>query len=210
MTRKQRDARNAAIVAQARLNVINLIESHRDTELWRLAEDAAPLWYPGALKFAEELSAFFNVSVETACGIIAAFSIQTRWSKNQKDAIAFFTGDDIRGGFSIRYEKAVEILAYEKLQNMDDRLVLMSEVCRILNGPKITRFAHTILNPRANCVVIDLWIKAACGITDAQLKWAGMYELLEIMLKELAHEYGFEVYSIFQAFVWILVRGSAD
>ena len=93
---------------------------------------------------------------------------------------------------------------------MANMYTAMSEVCRILNGPKITRFARTILNPRADCVVIDLWIKAACGITDAQLKWAGMYELLEIMLKELAHEYGFDVYSTFQAFVWILVRGSAD
>lgn len=212
MKQIERDARNNALVARAKSTLIANLEAARDTELWRLAEDFAPLWYKDAQDFTFEVADTFDVHPYIVAGIVSAFSIQTRWHKNKEHVLCFFTGDRIDQGFAIRLTKAEELLAYGEYCKWHDIYPDVTVIERILNGQKIRRFFLTILFPDIeDVVVIDTWECKILGITVQELDWKGVYELLEDMIIEVMCDvYGFDTPSTAQAFTWIIARGKVD
>jgi len=105
-------------------------------------------WYARALKFAEDLSAQYNIPVETIVAVIASLSPRNRWERNMQDAESMVKVSAAGGKFddlmSLKVctfktgkQKAATILS----QNITNREQLLAT----LKGPKLQEFFNCIL-----------------------------------------------------------------
>lgn len=168
----------------------------------KLASEHCHQWYPNALRFCVYLSETYNIELDKCIGIVAAFSIRQRWSRNQYSAELFIRNwlgltEELPRCFGICIRKSEAIM----LSDGNWTTIIV-----ILNGRKITRFAITIKYGKdAVCAVIDTIMLKVFGfwkgtVTDKQ------YLLIEEACMIVADSLGWE-YSVFQTYVWIIQRG---
>jgi len=149
-------------------------------------------WYSEAQAFALQLSTRYNVTLDTAAGVIAAFSPRTKWAQNVLNAELFLMGENVPAlGNNIRMATKVQ---YE-------------ESISALKGRKTNSFAHNIAGDMDK-VTIDVWMIRAAGYDRLDAN-KGMYNLMESVVIDLANEYNIKPAQA-QALIWIRVRGSHD
>lgn len=125
-------------------------------------------WYLDAHNYAQYLAKTFGVSVIVASGIISALSPVKRWEENKKLAFEFIKSKGKSGGHMQKFiDKATLILTIA---------VTEEDVCKILNGNKITAFFLNILHPSAkDRVTIDRHaLSIALGVVCTDELYAGM------------------------------------
>jgi hypothetical protein len=192
-------ARNLEVEQRAERNIrafLLTLTSERDM----FFRECGIVWYPGA----NHIASTYN-DVIRGSGQLSALSPRTRWETNDRDFHNYQIGIRSKSLPKIRVSKCDAIAA------LPDDANLVANILRILNGPKTKGFFLNILYPDTSMdVTIDAVMCALMGITDAELGWAGMYEILSNMIRRLAHEYGFKLPSQFQAYVWCAFRGKAD
>src|SRR5688500_13104172 len=123
-----------------------ILNSNIDPELATAAWEYGKTWYRDANTFAQKLSEKYGITMEQACGVMAATSIRTRWEANLADATLACAGL-LNKGLKIRYQKCEAILA------SDDTGI--EAVLQILRGPKIKAFCKNILDPDGRDATID-------------------------------------------------------
>ncbi|HXC06092.1 MAG TPA: hypothetical protein VNZ86_15150, partial [Bacteroidia bacterium] len=162
-------------------------------------------WYPKAHDFAVSLSIRYNVSIPSACGVLAALSPGLEWNRNMIDATellkAYSSGQPIP--MVGAYGKANTVKA-EKCASGIDPL-------SILGGQKVRNFYSCILDPTSKGCCIDRHAKSAAeGITlldsdkirqtiirDTQYQWYAEH------YRTCAHNLGVSP-SQFQAVIWVV------
>jgi len=167
--------------------------------------EAGMVWYSEAQEFAKELSMRFNVSRETAAGVVSALSPNNKWERNKVDAVAVFeavqvgvTPDRVKVcTYNANKEKAFEIAKGNK---------------KILKqSPKTYAFARNVGEMDEGFVTIDKWHLRACQTTSKKPKMckesctAKQYRLLQSDCLAVAKELGVSGH-ILQATVWVTIR----
>ena len=190
----------------AMTNDIRALLTYVQTEkpkVWKLALDTCWTWYPNTTQTAIDCAEMYNISVVQAAGIIAAFSIRTRWHKNLEDVMTFMDTGEC-AGLKLRVKKARAILALGVNATWED-------VAKVLNGKKVVRFAHNILHGNSSIMAtIDVWMCRVMHIAHKKLsKIVGLYEAAEQAVMIVASELMMPV-PVAQAFIWVCVRGRAD
>jgi hypothetical protein len=150
----------------------------------------AATWYNEAQAYAMQLSTRYNVSLDVAAGIIAAFSPRTKWAQNVINAELFLSeqsvpalGNNVRMASAVMYDNSISAL----------------------KGRKTNSFAHNIAG-NMDKVTIDVWMIRAAGYNRLDAN-KGMYDLMENVIQELSYIYGVSPAQL-QALIWIAVRGS--
>lgn len=176
---------------------------HERPKVWTLASETCWSWYPNTTQVARDCADAYGISVVQAAGIIAAFSIRTRWNKNLEDVVTFLDTGMCKG-LKLRVKKARAILLLGVNATVDD-------VARILNGKKIVRFFNNILfGNNSIMATIDVWMCRVMHIAHKKLsKIVGLYEAAEQAVMIVASELMMPV-PVAQAFIWVCVRGKAD
>lgn len=192
-----------ARVAEFEKNLEELLLSHQNSALFVDALKYASKWYEDAHDYAMQLSSFFGITIEQACGVIAATSIRTRWNANIADAGIICGGGYIRG-LKIRRHKS-----YDILELTGDDASSKVAVLSILNGPKVCAFFQNILDPKnSTAATIDTWMMKAIKYAGNSIRGAA-YDDAQTAVRNCAARHGMSVPQ-FQAWVWILIRGNAD
>lgn len=114
-------------------------------------------WYNEANTYCRELAGRFDISIQQAAGIIAAFSPQAGWTENKRYAVSFLIAPKNRLRSLVQDTKAKKIV---KLKNESDIYNALS-----INGTawKTKSFYLNILNPDiATDVTIDRHAIAVC------------------------------------------------
>lgn len=183
-------------------SLLTFVQQERP-KLWKLASDTCWAWYPNTTQTARDCAELYGISVVQASGIIAAFSIRTRWHKNLEDVATFMETGTCKG-LKLRVKKAAAIMALGMFATWDD-------VRKVLNGKKIVRFAHNILHGNSSIMAtIDVWMCRIMHIVHSKLsKIVGLYEDAELAVQIVAAELQMPV-PVAQAFMWVCVRGRAD
>lgn len=152
--------------------------------------EAGRTWYNSANLFAHHLCDIrTDWSLSTACGVISALSPRERWESNKAKALAFATGQPIRGlGANLRRAQAVEARGLSAL-----------------TGLKTAAFARAILGD-PNAIVIDTWMLKPIGRKSVTNK---QYKLCERALFAVAELHLMHPRDA-QAAIWIVERGSPD
>ena len=193
-----------AVAEHAVASIRALIETKRrdEPELYELAKNLAPAWYPYAQSVAFGL---YGVTHEQGAGIVSAYSMREHWARNEINAKAFARTRRDMPGLKLRNDKARAIVT---LPDATD----FAAVLRVLNGPKLRRFAHNIMYEWSEEMTLDAWMARAGDFDQKLLGNEKGYAIIEAALCALADEmgYGGERHKEWQAFVWILIRGSAD
>ena len=111
-------------------------------------------WYPSALDIANRIAVKYNVSAETAAGVIAALSPNNRWERNIIDAEAIIKCWAAGGTRTDMLN--VKVCTYGKMKaKAVDILTRDIPIVEILNGKKLIEFFNCITNPALNDVCID-------------------------------------------------------
>jgi hypothetical protein len=149
-------------------------------------------WYAEAGELARELGPAAG-SVEHAATVIAHLSPRSTWTRNVAAAIAVVNETELPAGvMSDPLHRAVDSL------NVENPL-------ETLNGPKTRRFALNILGD-VESVTVDVWAARVAGITERELGWAGVYDLIEHAYRLAARRVGVDPATM-QATTWIVARG---
>lgn len=145
-------------------------------------------WYLTANSIAQGLSRRHNVSLEIACGVIAALSPNNRWERNLIDADLmlkhFRLGDKIDSFKSATYNHNKE-KAWQIVHGINP--------LEVLKGDKTRSFYQCIFNPKSDSVCIDSHaINIALGRQQTIAKTQGLttpkYELLAKAYRIATHE----------------------
>lgn len=194
-----------AIAAECADNIVALIEDRKinNPELYDLAMDLGPAWYPYANSLADRAENATGWNINQTGGFISALSPMTRWSTNERDFNNYvYEGIKSKSLATIRAGKCDKIAALDN--------PTLEEVQAILNGDKTVCFVDNIVHPfTSKRVTIDTIMCQAMKLAKNMLDKRGVYARIERMITDLAAEYGFERAHDFQAFVWILFRGEA-
>lgn len=170
---------------QIRSNYLEIVESATFSQIM-----LAATWYVEAQEYARDLAIKYEVTLDVAAGVIAAFSPRTRWVENVRNADLFLNGDPVPTlGNNIRMAEAVV-----REQNIE-----------ALRGRKTNSFAYNIAG-NMDVVTIDVWMIRAAGYSrnDANVT---MYNEMESAVMELAYSFGVEPAQL-QALIWVCARGS--
>jgi hypothetical protein len=164
-------------------------------------------WYQSAHDYAEQLAVQYNVSVPTACGVIAAVSPGSEWERNKRDAAAVLKAfADGKRGTEL---PAVGSYGYKNILKAE-RCALGEDPNQVLGGLKVLNFYACILEPSKNgYVCIDRHAKSAAygklfGERAKSIK-AGEYKWLYRHYMTCARKLGV-LASAFQAVVWTVWR----
>ena len=114
-------------------------------------------WYSEANKYARELAARFNLSIQQVVGLIAAFSPQAGWVENKRYTVTFLYNPNSRIRSQVQTDKAKVILS----------LAIESDIYNALSirdaAYKTKAFYKNILNPDIDAdVTIDRHAIASC------------------------------------------------
>jgi hypothetical protein len=175
---------NTPTADEIRSNYLDIVQSATFAQIMQAAT-----WYSEAQEYARVLADKYAITLDTAAGVIAAFSPRTRWVENVKNADLFLNGDPVPTlGNNVRMANKV-----------------MIEGIPALNGRKTNSFAWNIAG-NMDIVTIDVWMIRAAGYerNDANIT---MYNEMEDAIMELAYSFGVEAAQM-QALIWIVVRGS--
>lgn len=151
----------------------------------------AAQWYLSARNIATQLSMTFDISLDTAAGVIAAFSPRTRWAQNVVNATLF-----LESGTAPTLGNNVKMA-----ENVLERGIVA------LRGRKTNSFARNIAGEES-VVTIDVWMIKAAGY-DRNDANKSMYDTMESAIVELASEFNVTP-AVLQALIWINVRGNHD
>lgn len=176
--------------------IVGFLNGIHSQELESLARREAFNWYDHSNTFANNVAVSFGLTLHQAAGIIAAFSIRTRWDNNVADVTQFLETGAVKG-LKLRANKSRDIL---------ESSGTAEEVSRILNGPKTQRFARNIAGD-LHSVTIDVWMCRLLGLEHKHAK-GKVYDIAEDAVRSVAQTVGMEP-AVFQAYLWILVRGEA-
>lgn len=167
-----------------RTNYLDLIHSATFSQIMQAAT-----WYVEAQDIARDLARRFEVSLDVAAGVIAAFSPRTRWADNVRNAELFFMDENVP---TLKNNTA---MAYR----------VMNDGIDALRGRKTNSFAWNIAG-NMDVVTIDVWMIRAAGYERLDANQT-MYNDMENVILELAYVFGVEPAQL-QALIWIVVRGS--
>lgn len=167
-----------------RANYVHLIESATVSDAVNAGN-----WYSEAQAIAMQLSIRYDVTLEVAASVIAAFSPRTRWAQNVLNAEAFLNCDKVPAlGNNIRMaERALEF-GFDALK-----------------GQKTNAFARNIAGDMDK-VTIDVWMIRAAGYDRLDAN-KSMYALMSDVVVELAAFYNVAPAQL-QALIWIVIRGN--
>lgn len=169
---------------EVRANYVRLIDSATVSDAVNAGN-----WYSEAQAMAMQLSIRYNVSLEIAASVIAAFSPRTRWAQNVLNAEAFFNGDKVPAlGNNIKMAKAALSIGFDALK-----------------GAKTNAFARNIAGDMEK-VTIDVWMIRAAGYDRLDANKT-MYTQMSNIVTELAVEYNVTPAQL-QALIWIVIRGN--
>ena len=171
--------------------------------VWRAATECERAegmrWYEDAHNVASDF-ARGRVSIETACGVIAALSPRMRWGRN-----VMLAERCIREGMLIGGCLGASIRSANRIMNGEDALT-------VLSGSKVRAFYATVLDPSiSDAVVIDahaLSIAVGRALTNAEqkiMKRAGVYDMISGLYREAAEILGV-LPSQVQAVTWVAWR----
>lgn len=152
---------------------------------------SAGAWYANANAIATQMSYTYNIDIERAAGVIAAFSPRVHWSRNVNLAHVFLKGDTPSClGRSIKSAKEV-----------------LKHGISALKGPKTNAFARNIAGD-LSAVTVDSWMMKAAGYNTISPNNT-QYRAIEKSVKVLANRYDVEP-AVMQALIWIKVRGRSE
>lgn len=152
-------------------------------------------WYPRVQDMAHELARAFDVSLESAASVLAAFSPLTPWARNVFLATEFFHG---RATPTL----PTSIAAAE-------RSLTMGFAAFGKDATKTHAFARNIAGDLDGFVTIDSHMVKASGIGGpAKVNNDAEYMLLSQAVIEVAEEFALQP-AVAQAIIWVAVRGSA-
>lgn len=178
-----------------------VVRARIDRIVARATEDnvlEAKLWYAHAHALAVELSDNSDLTLMQAAAVIAHLSPKVLWSRNKAAAEALvYEGRRLPGIMRGPYERAL------KAMSADDPLDTFGP-----DAKKTRSFALNIAGLDQE-VTVDVWIARAVGVTEAQLKWVGVYEGIAHCFRLAAKRHGLSPMQV-QALVWIVVRGTAN
>jgi hypothetical protein len=161
-------------------------------------------WYIEVNAFAVGIANGYGISVAQACGIIAAYSSNTTWKGNQ--TIVKRVMESGAYGLPDAVKKTNLILAMDPDHDIYD-------VMRILNGPKISRFALNIFDPYSDEVTVDRWmVRAAMNNCDKKIGLPPTESVrikIQNVIKRIAKRMKLACAAA-QAFVWTIIRGSGE
>ena len=177
-----------------------ILNSNIDPDLARDAWEYGMTWYRDAHDYAWKISNTYGISLEQACGLLAATSIRTRWDNNLRDAMLAAAGM-LTVGLKIRRDKCAAILDLPEKHTVDD-------VLNILRGPKISAFMQNILDPDSTVATIDVWMCRAFDVPHSAAK-GKTYDQMQDAVRIVADMTGVPVPTM-QAIIWVIVRGKAD
>jgi len=163
-------------------------------------------WYTTAHAIAVDLSVRHGVTLQAACGVLAALSPGRDWNANITDADTFLA-DYVRG---MRGNKLPRVGSYGRRNiQKSAQIASGSSPLDILGGSKVRSFYANILNPQsAETVTIDRHAKCcAHGIktTENSVVKPSEYEHLAKHFRKCADKCGV-LPNQFQATVWIVWR----
>jgi hypothetical protein len=114
-------------------------------------------WYAEANYYSKELAARFNISVQQAVGLIAAFSPQAGWVENKRYAVSFLYAPNSRVRSQVQTDKAKLILNLTGEGDIYNALSIRGMAY------KTKAFFKNILNPDIDSdVTIDRHAIASC------------------------------------------------
>jgi acyl-homoserine lactone acylase PvdQ len=156
--------------------------------------EAAKAWYSEASELALSLTAIDpDMSFDQAACVIAALSIRQTWKKNVEYAILFALGETppVMGA----------------IVNILDNIMGADDPYSAMNGDKTNSFARNIAGDM-EAVTLDVWMIRAAGMDSTKSLNKTQYREMSAILKDEALEYGM-LPAVFQALVWIVIRGGA-
>lgn len=160
----------------------------------RAARQAGRHWYDNARTTARKLARDSGRSLAVSAGVIAALSPRAHWATNISWARDSLMSGAARGGLSTGVRKAQRIIDGER-------------PLQVLSGPKVRAFYRAIMG-HCNAAVVDVWIAYAVGV-DSNGWSEQQYNKVAQALTDAAKNVGVPVI-VFQATVWVAVRGSAN
>jgi len=114
-------------------------------------------WYNEANRYCKELGNRFNVSIQQAAGIIAAFSPQAGWAENKRYAVSFFINP------THRLRSLVQDLKARKIVTLKSEADIYHSLSVNGSAYKTKSFFLNILNPDIQTdVTIDRHAVAVC------------------------------------------------
>lgn len=164
-------------------------------------------WYNVAAGAGAELAETYNVSIETAVGVIAALSPNNEWKANVKDANTVLKA--AKDGLD---DNDIKVSTYNRNKDKAMRIAYGEVSLDVLKGEKVTSFYTNILAAYYGTldeeVTVDMWaLRAACGVFDAR-KVAisdNVYARAREAYQILAGKLGLAAKQL-QAIVWVVIR----
>ncbi len=151
-------------------------------------------WYAAARREARKLAKDSGRTLSVAAGVIAALSPRAHWKTNLQWANYSCATGCAKGGLTTCVAKAQRILDGER-------------PLTVLSGPKVRAFYRAIMGD-SGASVVDVWIAYAVGV-DSNGWSEKQYNIVAKALTDAAKSVG-KPTAIFQAIVWIAVRGKHD
>jgi hypothetical protein len=156
------------------------------------------IWYGTAHNIVYVLSEVSQYTVDQVAAAMAQLSPRLRWHQNVEAIEALvMTGEVPRyvmGAPGRRAAKALD--AAEPFDTFGKAAKKTASFARNITGDELA-------------VTVDVWIARAVGVTESQLKMAGVYEAIAHCFRVAAKRIGKITPAQLQAVVWIVVRGSA-
>jgi len=164
-------------------------------------------WYSVAAGAGVELSQEYDVSIETAIGVIAALSPNNVWDSNIKDANTV-----LRAAKNGNCSDEIKVRTYGSNKEKAMRIACGENPLDVLGGEKVVSFYTNILAAYNGAldqeVTVDMWaLRAACGVFDARKVAISdtVYETARQAYQDLANEYNLAAKQL-QAVVWVAIR----
>lgn len=150
-------------------------------------------WYATAREAARVIAAEADISVDTAAGIIAAWSPRAQWADNLSRARRCARGEHVPGLGRSR-------AAAERIRAGEHPL-------EVLRGPKTRSFYRNIVgDPTA--ITVDIWAARAAGWSGRETFTAAQYAAISEAYRRAAAAHRLEP-STAQAIAWVATRGRA-
>lgn len=160
---------------------------------------AGTAWYYRARDIVEGMSADYGVTVEVAAAVLAVLSPNVRWSTNVSAARAML--DAWYNG-----EPQPTVAGYPANRNKAWAILGTGDTSR-LSGPKVEAFAAN-LRGDLEYVTLDMWAYRAVGV-DPERVPRGVRDNVVKGYCRAAAQIGVPV-AVFQAIIWVHVRGGAE
>lgn len=156
------------------------------------------VWYGTAHNIVYVLSEVSQYTIDQVAASMAQLSPRLRWHQNV-EAIErlVIEGETPRYVMRAPSKRAVKALhAAEPMDTFGKSAKKTASFARNITGDELA-------------VTVDVWIARAVGVSEAQLKQAGVYEAIAHCFRVAAKRIGNISPAQLQAVVWIVVRGSA-